>query len=87
MFFFGLDGSWMSKVYLDPFTHDQLAIKDLFDPNTGLLIKKCNNYAAKALEWCPRVYRRRSIDELFDGLYVVGTKDERVVEVGNEEGI
>ena len=87
MFFFGFNGCGMSKVYLHPFAHNQLAIEDLLDFDTGFLIKEGDDYAAKTLEWCPRMNRCRGIDKLFDILYVVGTENERVVKVGDEESV
>jgi len=87
MFILGFYGSGVSKVYLDPLAHDQLAIEELLDSNAGLFVKEGDDYAAKALEWCPRVNRRGGIDELFDSLYVVSPEDKRIVEVGNQEGV
>lgn len=87
MLIFGLDLSVVSKIDLDALAHDSFAIEDLTDSNGRVFVEEGDDYAAEGAQGCPRVDWRRSVDEVFDGLEVVGAEDLRVLEVRDEESI
>jgi len=87
MFIFGFDGCRLSEIDLDSLPHYCFAIEDLSDSDSRLFVEEGDYDAAEGFERCPRVDRRRCIDEIFDSLEVVCAEDFGILEVGDEKGI
>lgn len=62
-----LDIGRVSEVDFDPFAHYFFPIKDLADPDCGILIKERYYDSAERLEWGPGMDRRRGINEVSNG--------------------
>lgn len=87
MLVFGLDVGWLAEIHLDTLAHYCFAVEDLTDPDSGVLVKEGGYDAPEGFERCPRVDRRRGVDEVFYGLEIVGAEDFGILEIGDEEGV
>lgn len=87
MLILDLDGRRLAKVDLEPLPHDSLPVPDLADGNGGLVVPEGDEDAAERLERGPGVDGRRLLDEVADGLEVLGEEDVEVVEVGEEQRV
>jgi len=87
MLVFGLDLSVVAEIDLDALAHDGFAIEDLADSNGGVFVEEGDYYAAEGAERCPGVDWRGGVDQVFDGLEVVGAEDLGILEVGYEESV
>jgi len=75
MLVLGCNGRWLTEIYFHPLAHDSFAIQDLSYPNGRGFVEERHYDAAERFQWCPGMYRRRDINEVSDGLEVVGAKD------------
>ena len=83
MLVFGLDLSVVAEIDFDALAHDGFAVEDLADSNGGVVVEEGDDYAAEGAERRPGVDWCRGVDEVFDGLEVVGAEDLGVLEVGD----
>jgi hypothetical protein len=83
VFVFGLDLSVVAEIDFDALTHDGFAIEDLADADGGVVVEEGDDYATEGAEGRPRVDGGGGVDEVFDGLEVVGAEDLGVLEVGD----
>jgi len=79
---FDFDGGWLAEVDFYSLAHYSFAIEDFADSNSGFFIEEGNYYSAERLERCPGVDWRRGVNEVFDGLEVVGAEYLGILEVG-----
>lgn len=80
---FDFDRGRLAEVDSYSFAHDGFAIENLADANGGFFVEEGYDYTSEGFERCPRVDWRRGVNEVFDGLEVVGAKDLGILEVGD----
>jgi len=84
---FDLDGGRLAEVDLHALAHDGLAVEDLADADRGVIIVEGDDDSAEGFQGRPGVDGSGGVDEVFDGLEVVGAEDLEVVQVCDDEGI
>ena len=82
MLVLGLDGCRVTEVDLHALAHDGLAVEDLADADGGGVVEEGDDDAAEGAQGGPGVDWRRGVDEVFDGLQVVGVEDLGGLQVG-----
>lgn len=82
-----VDGGWLAKVDAAALAEDGLTVPDGADGNSGLLVEKGDDDAAKRLEWRPGEDGCRLADEVADGLEVFGGEDVERVDVCKDERV
>lgn len=82
-----LHGRVLAEVDAETMTHDRLAVPGLTDADGGLVVEEGDDDAAERAEGRPGVDGARLLDELADGLEVVGAEDVEVLEVGEDERV
>jgi len=83
MFVFGLDLRVVAEIDFDALAHDGFAVEDLADSNGRVVVEEGHDYAAEGAQGGPGVDGCGGVDEVFDGLEVVGAEDLGVLEVGD----
>lgn len=72
----------MAEIDLDALAHDGFAVEDLADADGGGIVEEGDDDAAEGAQGRPGVDWGGGVDEVFDGLEVVGAEDRGVLEVG-----